>query len=238
MFAILALFALSAATPSVSYREGVVDATDSEIRTADGRAEVRWSDDSIVHLDNQTRLLLGPRLHLADGRLFIRTTATTLFDLDTPLGRLRLGPAGAYNIVVDSARAYLLISVAVGRANLDTPYGTTSVSGREMTMMTGATARPFVTPFDPARWDRFELWSDDRMLRLAYGPDSPWPPGVLARIGLVVDRFKAASVTCSSWLSHDNPCWIIGTVVPPSPKPQGPSPQVPKPQAPSPRPPR
>ena len=225
----LAAAATPRTAPQITHTEGAVHAGPAGVRTLDGRAEALFPDGSVVHVDRQTTVGFpdGGRVALRDGRLFVRTTATRQIDVELSIANVRLSPRGAYGILLDRAHGRLLVSVSVGHADITTPYGSTQVVAREMAMMTSATSRPYTTPFEPMQWDSFTQWSDARMTALAYGPQSPWTGAGVAQSGLVVDRPKDGSLTCSSWPAFDNPCWVIGAPsVAPLP-PHSPTPYAP-----------
>ena len=134
-----------------------------------------------------------------------------------PYARLRLAPSGVYNVLADAAHGRLLVSVIVGRVELQGRYSQgASIAPGQLVMMTSATAIPWATSFQPAGWDRFELWSDSRLAHAAWQSGSA-AYEALADSGVVLNTYPA-SPTCSSWMSVDNPCWIV----PPQTWPGGP----------------
>jgi hypothetical protein len=222
------VLALAAAAPSpmaaprITYTEGAVSAGDRGIQSQNGRAEALMPDGSVVHVDRHSLVAFagGQQLELRSGRLFLHTTSRGYIDIDLSIARVELTPRGVYSILFDPARETLLVSVAVGHADIRSAQGVTQVVGREMAMMIGAQSRPYATPLDPARWDSFEQWSDDRMNALAYGPQSPWTGSDLWRAGLVVEAPPPGAPPCGGWLEWNNPCVVIAPpFVTPGPSP-------------------
>jgi hypothetical protein len=207
---VLALAAASPQTaPQITYTEGVVSFGDRGVEAQNGRAEARMPDGSVIHVDRHSRVAFGggPQIDLHDGRLFIRTTSRGYVDVDLPIARVELTPRGVYGILFNAATETLLVTVAIGHADIRTSSGVTQVVGREMAMMTGAGSRPYATPYDLARRDSFEQWSAQRMTAPAYGPQTPWTTADLAQSGLVVDPPPESSgAPCASWLEWNNPC--------------------------------
>jgi hypothetical protein len=152
----------------------------------------------------------------------VRTSPRARPALVLAIATVRMAPRGVYSVLYDASAVRLLVGVAVGHADIETPYGSAQVVGREMAVMLGRTSRPFATAYDPARRDSFELWSDQRMAVLAYGSSTAPPlPGV-AESGAIVDRPHESSLTCSSYLAYDNPCWIVGAPMAATPSSSGP----------------
>lgn len=214
----LAAAASSRTAPQITHTEGAVSIRAGDIRSAGGRAEARLADGTLLHVDRETDVSIWDpyTLSLAGGRILIRTSAGAFIDVNLPIARVQLAPRGVYGILYDRTRDSLLVNVAVGFADIHTRHGTTQVAGREMAVMMGPSSRPYPTPYEPARYDSFEQWSDRRMTMLAdgsgvpaRGPEPAYPGG---------DRASDGAGECST-LSYDNPCWIVSPPVgiPPAP---------------------
>ncbi len=200
--------------PRITYVEGSVSLSPDGVRTQGGRAELVLANGTLVHVDGAStvRFDRSGTLSLIDGRLLLRTGNGAPSDLEVPYARLRLAPSGVYNVLADAAHGRLLVSVIVGRIDLQSRYGqSTPIDGGHMVLMTSATTAPWATPFQPAGWDRFELWSDSRLAQAVWQSGSA-SYEALAESGVVLNTYPA-SPTCSSWLSLDNPCWLL----PPNP---------------------
>ncbi len=205
--------------PRITYVEGSVALSPDGVRTAGGRAELMLASGTLVHVDGASTVQFDRTgtLTLSSGRLLVRTGNGPLSDLEVPYARLRLAPSGVYNVLADATHSRLLVSVIAGRVELQGRYSQgTSIGPGQMVMMTSATAIPWATSYQPAGWDRFELWSDSRLAHAAWQSGSA-AYEALADSGVVLNTYPA-SPTCSSWMSVDNPCWIV----PPPSGPGGP----------------
>lgn len=195
--------------PRITYVEGSVSLSPDGVRTRGGRAELVLPGGTLVHVDGASAVRFDRgTLSLLDGRLLLRTGNGLPIDLEVPYARLRLAPSGVYNVLADAAQGRLLVSVIVGRIDLQGRYGqTTPIDGGQLVMMTSPTSAPWATPFQPAGWDCFELWSDSRLAQAAWTSGSA-AYDALAETGAVLNTYPA-SPTCSSWMTVDNPCWLV-----------------------------
>ena len=196
--------------PRITYVEGSVALSPDGVRTAGGRAELVLASGTLVHVDGASTVQFDRtgNLTLNSGRLLVRTSNGAPLDLEVPYARLRLAPSGVYNVLADAAHGRFLVSVIAGRVELQGRYSQgTSIAPGQMVMMTSATAIPWATSFQPAGWDRFVLWSDSRLAQAAWQSGSA-AYEALAESGVVLNTYPA-SPTCSSWMSIDNPCWIV-----------------------------
>jgi hypothetical protein len=196
--------------PRVTHIEGSVSLSPDGIRTAGGRAELVLANGTLVHVDGASRVGFerAGELTLSEGRLLLRTGNGLAFDLGVPYARLRLSPSGVYSVLADASRGRLLVSVIAGRIDLQTRYGqSVLIPVGHMVLMTNATSAPWATPFQPAGWDRFELWSDARFSAAAWQAGSA-SHAAIAESGVVLNTHPA-SPTCSSWMTVDNPCWLL-----------------------------
>jgi hypothetical protein len=209
----------------ITYVEGSVALSADSVSTDGGRAELVLASGTLVHVDGFSTVQfdrLGT-LTLTSGRLLVRTGNRGPSDVEVPYARLRLAPSGVYNILADAAHGRLLVSVIAGRVQLQGRYGQgTSIDPTQMVIMTSPTSTPWAAPFQPAGWDRFELWSDSRLAQVAWQSGSA-SYEALADSGVVINTYPA-SPTCSSWMSVDNPCWIVPPQTWPGRPPYRPSP--------------
>jgi len=205
----LSLALAQGSEPRITYVEGSVSLFPDGVRTAGGRAELVLPNGTLVHVDGASavRFDASGSLSLNDGRLLLRTGTGLPSHLDVPYARLRLAPSGIYNVLADAAHGRLLVSVIAGRIDLEGRYGqSTPIHGGQMVLMTSATSALWATPFQPAGWDRFELWSDARLYQAWQSGSASYDP--IAESGVVLNTYPA-SPTCSSWMSIDNPCWLV-----------------------------
>ncbi len=206
--------------PSPAY-VGAVLAHSDEVRTTTGRTEITFKDGSVLHLDRETRVIVyeRERFSVIEGRVFFRSTALSPmgYEAQTDLGRLRVLPRGVFGILVDQKNRQVLVSVAVGEARVESPWGRTLVTARQMALVSGATGRPYVTPFYPWRGDGFETWSSSRILEATLSPSSPWRPSALETVG-------------PGWYPFNNHVQMPDQPAPPpTSPPAGPAPSPPPP---------
>lgn len=184
---------------------GAVLAHSDEVRTTTGRAEITFKDGSVLHLDRATRVIVHERerFSVIEGRVFFRSTALSPmgYEAQTDIGRLRVWPRGVFGILVDQKNRQVLVSVAVGEAQVESPWGRTRVTSRQMALVSGATGRPYVTPFFPWRGDGFETWSSSRVLEATLSPSSPWRPSALETVGPVIDHYRESSSYTPGWVA-------------------------------------
>ena len=194
----------------ITFVDGGVALSADGVRTAAGRAELVLASGTLVHVDSFSQLEFdrAGNLTLNSGRLLVRTGNLAPPDFAVPYARLRLAPSGVYNVIADAAHGRLLVTVIAGRLELQGRYsqGASAAPG-QMIMMTSATSTPWATSYQPAGWDRFELWSDARLAHVAWQSGSA-AAEALADSGVAIDTYPA-SPTCSSWMSVENPCWIV-----------------------------
>lgn len=179
------------------------------LRTTVGRAEITFKDGSVLHVDRDTQVVVyaRERFSVIDGRVFFRTTArsATGYEAHTDIVRLRVWPRGVFGILADHKHRQVLVSVAVGEAQVESPWGGTRLASRQMAMVSGATGRPYVTPFLPGRGDSFETWSSSRGLEATLSPSSPWRPSALDTVGPVINHYRESSL--------DTPVWTAPQVI-------------------------
>jgi hypothetical protein len=162
------------------------------IRTPSGRAEIVFSDGTILHLDYSTEIeLLAPdRVRLLRGRALFRVSAAAAHDyvVDTPAAIVRLAPRGEYGIGADDQRGDLDLTVARGVADVDDGTSRSSVRAGERFSLAGPGARPLFQPYNAARFDAFERWSSDRTNGFAAATSAASLPYELRAYGPVLDQ--------------------------------------------------
>jgi hypothetical protein len=163
------------------------------VRTANGRGEIVFADGTLLHLDHDTELeILSPvRMRLSGGRLMLRVSAaaTTPYVIDTRAAAVRFEPRGEYGLSADGRFERLELTVTRGVAELDDGSARTVVRGGEMATILGAGGRPLLQAFNSARWDAFELWSNDRRNGFSAATSSPLLPSELRPYGNVLDSY-------------------------------------------------
>ena len=162
------------------------------IRTPSGRAEIIFSDGTILHLDYNTEIeLLAPdRVRLLRGRALFRVSAAAAHDyvVDTPAAIVRLAPRGEYGIGADDQRGDLDLTVARGAADVDDGTSRSSLRAGERLSLAGPGARPLFQPYNAARFDAFERWSSDRTNGFAATTSAASLPYELRAYGPVLDQ--------------------------------------------------
>ena len=137
------------------------------VRTRHGRAEIVFTDGTILHLseDAELEILAPERVRLVTGRALIRVsaTATRRYFVDTPAATVRLDMRGEYGVTTDRQRSHVEVTVARGAAEIDDATQLVLVRAGEMASLDRAGARPLFQPFNSARWDAFAQWSNDRV---------------------------------------------------------------------------
>jgi len=163
------------------------------IRTPSGRAEIVFSDGTLLHLDYNAEIeLLSPdRLRLLRGRALFRVTAAATHDyvVDTPAASVRLAPRGEYDIVADDLRADLDLAVARGIADVTDGNGQLTVRAGERVRIAGPGTRPLLQAFNAAQFDAFERWSSDRANGFAAAPSAGYLPSELRPYGPMLDQY-------------------------------------------------
>ncbi len=205
----LSLALAQGSEPRVTFVEGHVSLRPNGVSTGGGRAELVMPDGTLVHVDgaSEVRFDAAGTLSLSEGRLLLRTGRGPASYVDVPYARLRLGPSGVFHVLADAAHGRLLVSVVVGRVDLEGRYGqSTPVQSGQMVLMTSATSALWATPFQPAGWDRFERWSDTRLYQAWQSGSASYDATADGDVAL---NTYPASPTCSSWMSIDNPCWLL-----------------------------
>jgi hypothetical protein len=169
----------------VSYTDGTVlvehDATSEQvepntpllpgdrIRTEAGRAEITFGDGSLVHLDEHTTLdLLSESLvRLLAGRvtLVAGSGLAGQLQLDAAAASVRVLSAGEYRVALLSRGdgGDLELAVIRGAAELigDTTSLTVRAGERAVASLGGTPGGPW--PFNSARFDAFDAWSQTRL---------------------------------------------------------------------------
>ncbi|MEW6320015.1 MAG: DUF6600 domain-containing protein [Acidobacteriota bacterium] len=180
-----------------------------------GRAEIVFSDGTVLHLDRDTALeLLAPdRLRLAYGRLALRTSAVPAaeYSIDTPLAiaTLRLGGRGEFGAIADDGRG-VSISVSRGVAEIDDGRARRAVRAGEMAVIEQGGESVRFLPFNTARWDAFDRWTRDRIEGYGRAAGARHLPVELRPYGAVLDRhgrWEYRSTYGYVWVPASTPSW-------------------------------
>jgi FecR protein len=134
------------------------------------RAEIRIGSGLVVHLSESTKLDLVANdadtiLRLWSGSAILKVSeATEGRRLDTPAGSVRPVREGSYRADIEGGDAVTL-SVERGSAELASSHGTVLVQSGETSFATPTEAPSIPAPFNTARIDDFDRWSDSREAR-------------------------------------------------------------------------
>ena len=162
------------------------------VRTGNGRAEIVFADGTVLHLDHDTELeLLSPeRVRVLSGRVMLRVSAATpRYVIDTPAASVRLDARGEYGITTDARRGSLDVTVARGVAEIQDNGQRIVVRAGERLWLAGPGARGLIEPFNTARWDAFDRWSNDRVNGFTTAASSRQLPYELRAYGPVLDQY-------------------------------------------------
>jgi hypothetical protein len=202
--------ALSSSPPAnLAYAEGTVDVVhegvteradppmllvDGDVvRTRNGRAEIVFGDGTVLHMDHDAELeMLAPeRIRLLAGRVLLRMTAAAArpYVVDTPAASVRFDSSGEYGLITGQREAHVELSVARGSAEIDDGTQRVRVRSGETVALAAAGARPYLQPFNTARFDAFALWSNDRTHGFASARSSPQLPYELRPYSGVLDQY-------------------------------------------------
>jgi hypothetical protein len=184
-----------AAGVSVRRREGIAARAvpllllpGDSVRTQQGRAEIVFTDGTLVHLADRSEieLLDGTRLRLSTGHVILRVARDSMdYIIDTRASTVALGADGEYRLAVGDSG--LELAVARGTARLGGGAGLALGAGLAA-RLAGPDARPIVESFNMARADAFDWWSRDRVSAVLASPSASRLPYELRAYGPVLDH--------------------------------------------------
>jgi hypothetical protein len=155
-------------------RVGVLVVQGDQVRTAIGRAELRFGDGSLMHLDQHTAISMtgSARFRLLEGRVSFHTRAP--HTAETASGSVHIGagtsddreegPESIIELTADARTRDLLVRVVEGQARIESPWGIEAVMAAQTAFVSGPTGRPFVSAWVNAHQDAFLEWSGSRDL--------------------------------------------------------------------------
>jgi hypothetical protein len=158
-------------------REGRVDPADENIilvagdrlRTARGRAEVLFSDGSVLSLDEHSSvdLLADSLARLLDGRMRLaiaRGDSSLAYRVDTAAGSVFIQSAGEYRLTLLARGGDPELDLAVlrGSAELANQHGRTLVRAGTHALVSARTAPSLPYATNSAAWDSFDRWVEDQ----------------------------------------------------------------------------
>lgn len=202
-----------------------------EVRTEAGRAEITFTDGSVLQLDRASRVAVyeHQRFTVIEGRVDFRSAAQAMgYQAQTDFGSVRVRPRGSLGILADRRGRQALVIVTTGEADVDSPWGRATIYARQLALLSGATGRPLVTPFTPSRGDTFDTWcsSRDRVAAATTPTPSPQYPSPSGEPGTVLDIYRPSDRGPSSLFVAPQLVWGFRRQAP-HPGPQLPPPAPP-----------
>ncbi len=178
------------AAPNMPLFEG------DRLRTDRGRVEVVFPDGSYLHLDQFTTadLLSGALVRVMTGRVILGAAGTRQtrpdfeFQVDTPAGSARVFTPGHYRVSMYSGPEVEL-AVVHGEASLATSQGSTPVGAGQRAFSREGAAPSAPEPFNSARYDAFEQWSDEQRSAELGDESARYLPSELDTYSYVFDRY-------------------------------------------------
>jgi hypothetical protein len=139
------------------------------VRTVGGRAEVLFGDGTLLQLDDRTTidLLSDSLVRLIEGRamLVVGSGGAGRVQVDTPGGSMVAQAAGEYRLTVFDERGAAMLEVATmrGAAEIFTDEGATTIAAGQRAWAREGELPSHPAPFNSARWDAFDRWSQQRL---------------------------------------------------------------------------
>lgn len=190
--------------PNLSYADGHVEVVQDgvaaravppvlllpgdSVRTQHGRAEIVFTDGTLLHLADRSEIefLDDAQLRLTTGHAILRVARNSAgYTIDTPTSTIALDADGEYRLAVGDTG--LELAVARGTARLGGSAGIALGAGLKA-RLAGPDARPLVESFNTARWDAFGRWSRDRVSGFTASPSASRLPYELRAYGPVLDH--------------------------------------------------
>jgi hypothetical protein len=131
------------------------------IETTAGRAEVTFLDNSVAHLDRDTRIVLAANdgFRLLSGRVSLRTSGYKEYRVETAAAMLIVQAGSAVEIRVQASGADAFMNVIAGVARIDTPAGVRRVADYYTAYISGPASAPVVTKTASTQADDFGRWT-------------------------------------------------------------------------------
>ena len=131
------------------------------IETTAGRAEVTFLDNSLAHLDRDTRIVLAVNdgFRLLSGRVSLRTSGYKEYRVETEAAMLIVQAGSAVEIRVQAIGADAFMNVIAGVARIDTPAGVRRVTDYHTAYIAAPASAPVVTKTASTHADDFGRWT-------------------------------------------------------------------------------
>jgi hypothetical protein len=163
------------------------------LRTESGRLEVLFGDGSLLHLDEQTTIdvLSDTLVRQLGGRIAVLAGSARAgrLQIDTPAGSVRITSAGEYRVGVFDQDGVPAVELAVmrGEAELVSDRGVVTVNAGTRALARQGESPSQPIPFNSARWDAFDQWSQDRLAARRGAESAQYVPAPLQSYGTVLD---------------------------------------------------
>ena len=206
---------ISRAYSAAPARLGVALIDRDQLQTGPGRVEITFHDGSVLHVDRDSDVVVfaRDRFRISGGRALFRSSTLTPagYEVESDAARFRVMPHGVFGILVDANNRQTLLSVISGDARIESSWGNTAVTARQMAMVSGPTGHPFVTPYFPERIDDFDVWSTMRALSLRGSPANPvTADGGFYEPGTASDPPATATIDTTGTAYWSTPYWGYG----------------------------
>jgi hypothetical protein len=154
-----------ASRPTPAHRGALLYHAD-HVWTTTGRAEITFTDGSMLHVDRESHVIVydGERFAVIDGRVVFRSAAAAgpgyLAQIEGV--QIRTSPLGVIGILVNERGRQVLVNVEAGEAVVENRAGRTRLISRQATLISADTGRPYVMQ-SSRQIDTFDRWSSARV---------------------------------------------------------------------------
>src|SRR3954468_13938695 len=165
------------------------------IRTTNGRAEIRFGDDSALFVDAGSTIDFqsDDLLRLLDGRVRLsipRSANEVSYRVDSPAGSVRLDQPGDYRIAMlrGDRETQLELAVVRGSGEIFTDQGSTPVRAGQRAYASAGLAPSYAYAYNSASWDEFDRWAETRH-DVALGVSTQYLPSEVRSYAPVFDNY-------------------------------------------------
>jgi hypothetical protein len=165
------------------------------LRTEGGRLEVLFGDGSLLQLDENTTIdvLSDTLVRQLGGRvaILVGSARAGRLQIDTPAGSVRIVSAGEYRVGVfdEGGAPEVELAVLRGQADLVSDHGVVTVTAGLRALARPGEFPSQALPFNSARWDAFDQWSQDRVAARRGAASARYVPAPLQPYGTVLDMY-------------------------------------------------
>jgi hypothetical protein len=132
-----------------------------QIATASGRAEITFTDGTVVNLDRNAAIIVhdGERFQALRGRISLRTSGAKQYTAETAATKVQVQVGSVIEITANPERTEAFLRVLSGAARLESSWGTQRVTDYHTAQLSGAARAPVVTKTAHSTSDEFERWA-------------------------------------------------------------------------------